>query len=377
VIEYWFPNRDVIGEPWPDVLSELLPAFAAATTRDAFALALAQLVTRINDTHTFLGGADNFLPPRGACQVPVALRFVEGHATVGAFNGAAQTSVPGLAVGDVVVAVDAVPVERLIAERAPYYPASNDPAKLQRIALNLTRGDCEPASLTVSRGAERVDVAAERVPLGSVDRRVLSTHDRPGDTFQWLGDDVAYLKLSSIKRADVKGYIESAVRARGLVIDIRNYPGEFVVFALGGHFVHEPTEFVAFSAADPANPGSFRWVGRPTLQPLEPHYGGKIVVLVDETTISQAEYTAMSLRATPNAIVIGSTTQGADGNVSQLPLPGGFSTAFSGLGVFYPDHQPTQRIGIVPDIVVEPTAAGIRAGRDEVLERALQEIRRN
>jgi C-terminal processing protease CtpA/Prc len=46
----------------------------------------------------------------------------------------------------------------------------------------------------------------------------------------------------------------------------------------------------------------------------------------------------------------------------------------SGLGVFYPDKKPTQRVGIIPDIVVTPTIEGIRDGRDEVLEAALREI---
>ena len=46
----------------------------------------------------------------------------------------------------------------------------------------------------------------------------------------------------------------------------------------------------------------------------------------------------------------------------------------SGIGVFYPDKRPTQHIGIVPDVVVRPTIAGIRAGRDEVLEGALRQI---
>jgi C-terminal processing protease CtpA/Prc len=41
---------------------------------------------------------------------------------------------------------------------------------------------------------------------------------------------------------------------------------------------------------------------------------------------------------------------------------------FSGIGVFYPDGTPTQRIGIVPDLVVQPTIAGIRERRDELLE---------
>ena len=46
----------------------------------------------------------------------------------------------------------------------------------------------------------------------------------------------------------------------------------------------------------------------------------------------------------------------------------------SGIGVFYPDETPTQRIGIVPDVVVTPTIDGIREGRDEVLEAALRQI---
>jgi C-terminal processing protease CtpA/Prc len=107
-----------------------------------------------------------------------------------------------------------------------------------------------------------------------------------------------------------------------------------------------------------------------------PRYTGKVAILVDEASISQAEYTAMAFRAAGNAIVVGSTTMGADGNVSQIPLPGGLNTAISGIGVFYPDKKPTQRIGIIPDFEVKPTIAGIRAGRDEVLEEALRQIRK-
>ena len=42
--------------------------------------------------------------------------------------------------------------------------------------------------------------------------------------------------------------------------------------------------------------------------------------------------------------------------------------------MFYPDRQPTQRVGIVPDVYSAPTAEGLREGRDEVLEQALREI---
>ena len=110
------------------------------------------------------------------------------------------------------------------------------------------------------------------------------------------------------------------------------------------------------------------------IQPGPVHYRGRVVILVDETAQSQAEYTAMALRAMPDAIVVGSTTAGADGNVSLIPLPGQLRTLISGIGVFYPDHRPTQRVGIVPDVVARPTLAGIAAGRDEVLETAMHLI---
>ena len=75
--------------------------------------------------------------------------------------------------------------------------------------------------------------------------------------------------------------------------------------------------------------------------------------------------------------MVGSTTAGADGNVSAIPLPGGLRSMFSGIGVFYPDKRPTQKVGILPDIEVKPTIAGIREGRDEVLEEAIRQIVKN
>lgn len=45
---------------------------------------------------------------------------------------------------------------------------------------------------------------------------------------------------------------------------------------------------------------------------------------------------------------------------------------FSGIGVFYPDGTPTQAVGVRLDVELCPTAEGLQAGRDEVLERALE-----
>src|SRR5262249_32307291 len=155
-------------------------------------------------------------------------------------------------------------------------------------------------------------------------------------------------------------YIESAAGTKGLIIDIRNYPSEFVVFTLGSLLVSAPSEFVRFTNGDVTNPGAIHWGPTVALTPQQPHYSGKIVILVAEVKQSAAESPSIAFRTAAGAIVIGSPTAGADGNVSSVLLPGGFSSYFSGLGVFYPDNRPTQRVGILPDLVVKPTIAGIR-----------------
>lgn len=148
-------------------------------------------------------------------------------------------------------------------------------------------------------------------------------------------------------------------------------------FALGQFIAPKGTEFVKFTTMNPNNPGEFNFgttltIGAGSL--AKKKFKGPVVVLVNELSQSQAEYTAMAFRAAPNATVVGSTTAGADGNISPILLPGGLRTMISGIGVYYPDGTPTQRVGIVPDVEVKPTIEGIREGRDELLEKAIEII---
>ena len=114
------------------------------------------------------------------------------------------------------------------------------------------------------------------------------------------------------------------------------------------------------------------WQGSLTFRLLRPRF--KIVILVDELTQSNVEYAAMAFRSAPGVLLVGSNTAGADGNTSEIVLPGDLQVRFTATGIFYPDRRPTQRIGLVPDVRVTPTIAGIAAGRDEVLEEAERQL---
>jgi C-terminal processing protease CtpA/Prc len=377
IVEYWFPYRDLIEGSWDDELKAFIPRISLAQDGDTYKRELMAFIARVQDTHANLWSSLDVRPPVGACWIPVVIRFIEKQAVVTGHAAAPSTPAAPLQIGDAVTAIDGVAVTELVQRWTPYYAASNEPTRLRDIARSMTRGACGPASVRVRRESGPVEVKLERIPepppaaTGSMARR---TNDRSGETFQKLSPEVGYLKLSSVKAAEAATYIKSAEATKGLIIDIRNYPAEFVVFALGSRLVDKSSPFARFTIGDLANPGAFRWTPPISLEPAVPRYSGKIVIVIDETSQSQSEYTTMAFRSAPNATVVGSTTAGADGNVSPVPLPGGLRSMISGIGVFYPDKKPTQRVGIIPDVEVRPTIQGIRSGRDEVLEAALRQI---
>jgi C-terminal processing protease CtpA/Prc len=215
-----------------------------------------------------------------------------------------------------------------------------------------------------------------RVPIGQLNQQAsYGTPDPQAPAWKLLPGNIGYLALGTIHNADLPAIMEKAKGTKGLVIDIRNYPSEFVVFTLSKYLLDKPQAFVRFSQLDPRYPGFFASrTGQKVVSGPGAAYPGKVMILVDEISQSQAEYTTMALRTAPRATVVGSTTAGADGNVSSIVLPGNIRTAISGLGIYYPDGRETQRVGIVPDVEVKPTIKGIAEGRDEVLEKAVQLI---
>ena len=374
IVEYWFPYWDVIGEDWDGVLREFVPRLLAARTRQAYLTETIALIARVHDTHANLWSGLGWRPPFGTALLPVTLRFLDQRAVVSGYANPRLGPATGLQVGDVIVAIDSTSVDSLVERWRPLYAGSNDASQRRDMARELTRGKPGPVQLSVERDGVPLTLNPVRVLADSLDRARERTHDHAGPALRRLSDDVAYLKLSAVKVAEVPRYLDGMVGAKCVVIDIRNYPSEFMVFALGQHLVGEPTPFAKFTAADTRNPGAFSFGPSVSLTPVAPRVEGAVAILVDEVSQSQAEYTAMAFRARPGSIVVGSQTAGADGNVSNIPLPGGQRSMISGIGVFYPDARPTQRIGIVPDVEVRPTIAGLRAGRDEVLEAAVQKV---
>jgi len=107
-------------------------------------------------------------------------------------------------------------------------------------------------------------------------------------------------------------------------------------------------------------------------------YDGKVVMLINEDAISQAEHTALFFEAArPDITFIGTPTMGANGDVTVMVLPGNLGVSFSGHSVRHADGRRLQRLGIQPTVSAAPTVRGIAEGRDEILEAAIKFLQSN
>ena len=181
--------------------------------------------------------------------------------------------------GDVVTALDGDSVPQLVERWAPFYAASNQPTRLHDIAASMTRGACGAVSVRVSRDGGPLELKAERTPQSVPNSIPMPTRDRPGETFQRLSPEIAYLKLSSVKASQAAAYIEAAVRHQGH--DHRHSELPFGIRGVCPGIASRRSGQPSSLASRPAIrriQGPFTGEAPPlSLMPAAPRYTGKIV----------------------------------------------------------------------------------------------------
>ncbi len=374
MIEYFFPYRYLIEEDWNDILSEFIPKFLAARTQREYTITAGDLICRVHDSHATVTGDQ--LPSgtlTGTRIAPVRMMHVEGKAVVSGFYNDERDRTCGLLAGDVLLTVDGVPVDSLVRRRLPHTPGSNTAFQMHLVLGEVLRTNAATITITYERNGRTGESPVRCVPLWDA---LSSASGGNREAARLIGEDIGYIYAGRYKNSLLPAIMEEFKATRGLIVDLRCYPSDFLVYTLTRYLLPQSVPFVKLTVPSIHTPGVFRFIRPLTVGARNPEcYKGTVAILVNETTMSQAEFTAMALRTAPRAVVVGSTTAAADGDVVPIVLPGGIATRISGLGVYYPDGRETQRVGILPDVVVRPTIKGIREGRDEVLEKAIEVIR--
>ncbi len=364
IINYFYPYKYMMDQNWDSTLVEFISKFAEADNALLYHLTFKELTTRINDSHASFS-SPSFESWVGFCYPPFQVSYIENEMII----TKVLPEINEVNVGDIIKQIDGQNIYTLRDSLRRYVHGSNNAAIERNLNNIILWGDYDNFQIVVDNGITYDTVTLNR---NNTNYSYLQSNNNPiwWDTTLIDGCNIGYVNMGKLKTHQIPDMFNDLWNTDAIVFDIRNYPNG-TLWTLINYLYINPINIAAFTIPDITYPGTLYWtqavIGSGTNNP----YNGKVLILFNEETISQAEYTCMGLEQHPGAIKIGSQTAAADGNVSYAYLPGKIITYFTGLGTFYPDYTETQRVGIVPDIEVHPTIDGIREGRDEVLEVAL------
>ncbi len=368
IIQYYFPYKYRIGRDWKDVLMEMVPKFQYAKDTLDYHLAMKELVASINDSHAQFK-TDYTNRWFGYMWAPFFFRLIDDKAIAADYLDETFCRDNDIRIGDVFLKVEGRDIADIIKEKWKYVGASNDAVKLREMYYGIFNGLTD--SVVVS--FERDGIVKEKKIRRYLRKDIHDKYKNGGpDSFRIINNNIGYVNLGWLMPGRVNEVMKKFKNTTAIIFDVRNYPNG-TMYKISQHLNNKRTAFVKFTAPDLKYPGYYYFTKTLSVSGRNNNYKGKVILLFDESTQSHAEFTLMALKTAPNVVGIGSQTSGADGNVSTIIFPGNYKTYMTGIGVYYPDGTETQRIGIVPDIVVKPTIAGIKAGKDEVLERGISE----
>lgn len=369
IIEYYYPYTDILEENWDEVLTTFIPKFVNTESELDYKLTISELTTKIHDPHAGVDDINETLYKYwGNKYAPIEFDLVEDSIVIKKVLPKYKDECE-LKPGDIVLEINDKDIFEVIKEKSKYRSLSRKEAIVNCLQGYLFRTSNDNIKLKLKRDGKDI---IKNVKCYNDQ----SMFDIKEPSHKLLDENIGYINPGQLSKNEIDKIMNKFMNTEGIIVDLREYPSEFIVYDLGKMIISKPTIFSKISVPSQSVPGEFIFEKDQIVNPDDKkHYKGKVMILMNERSQSQSEFTVMALKKGTNAKVIGSNSIGTDGNVTEVYLPGGVTTLITGLGVYNPDGSQTQRIGLKPDIYIKPTIDGIKEGRDELLEKAIDVIK--
>jgi C-terminal processing protease CtpA/Prc len=380
VINYFFPYKNLIGDSWETVLPRYIPKFEASKDAVDYQLTVREMVAEIRDSHGGTRNADLSMDKLGRFQPAIFVGYVEEKSVV---TKVLDNTLP-IKVGDEILTIDDEPVAKRREFHARYIASSTPQWLMRLVHFRLLLGQKDsPVKLRV-RGPEGQvrDVSLTR-SQSILDPKLAAVLERTTPVVQVLPSGVGYVDLARLAGGEVDKMFETIKNTPAVIFDMRGYPkGTAWSIAprltekkniVGALFSRPILEAPSMSDTEYAAAPNYSFAQQIPERKGDV-YRGKVVMLIDEAAISQAEHTCLFFESVTDVTFIGTPTAGANGDITYLVLPGNLAVSFSGHDVRHADGRQLQRVGIQPTIRVAPTIRGTMEGLDEILERAVKHM---
>ncbi len=365
IIDYFCPNKYLFDKKWDTVLNEMIPEFIEVNNFNDYNRAIKYMVSCLDDSHS-----NYFFPvyfKRNNYFTPFEVKIIGNKAVVTTIYIDSLCEKDNIQLGDVIDSINDEPTLVYAKKFWNLVAASNETIKKREVSPLLLVGESDSITLSYTRSNLFINNTIKRYDVNKIRdyyRSPVKNKIEQSDKWKFVADGIGYVNLVNIEDSDIKKIFRDFSKTKGIILDIRNYP-KFNHNKLCKYIYPEKKRFIYFTKPNFTYPGNFEFRDKIKLHLLHDpfstgktnknYYKGKIIVLVDENTQSQAEYIAMALRNAPNAIVVGSQTAGAVVNITKFLLPNGQKIQYTGYGAFDAKKNNVHRAGVVPDVLVKKT----------------------
>jgi tricorn protease len=185
----------------------------------------------------------------------------------------------------------------------------------------------------------------------------------------FISKKIAYLSFNAFNSANLENVLsnlEKVNTSKGLIINLRGNDGGSIdaMKLLLGRFISERRKYGAYINRNEQN--------EDFIEPVGTKYQGKVVVLVDEMSISGAENMAGIVQQFNIGKVIGNKTPGQMLWGNGYLINGSVALAIPIYKLEYPNGFNIEMNGITPDIEIELNRIDLLNGIDTQLEKAIE-----
>ena len=362
-IEYFYPYKYLITSDWDHILKEYISRFYTTKNDLDYTLLLEELIAETEDTHHFIVQNKILDDYYGKFKLPLSVQFIKNKLVV--INSITQNNM--INPGDVILDIDGITIDSLKSKFLKYSTASNYPTTLREVAKKIIRTDKDSIPLTIQRAQKSFKIKMSTVPFYRYFK------EKESNNIKEVSGDIGYLNTQYLQLEDYDSIFNRWKNKKAIIFDIRNYPKENFIRLLP--YLHDkPSSFFLSTSTNLSNPGVFSFDPKIIFENKNGYqFKGKIIILVNNNSQSKAEFNALALKSYSKSIIIGNQTAGTDGDITHIVLPGNVQTEMTGVGIYKLDKSETQKVGIKPDIVINPTLKSIKNDKDVILEAAIKE----
>ena len=371
---------------WDSLYLATIPKAKAAPTTLAYYQVLQEMCAQLHDGHT------NVFPPYDPqhdanARPPLRTALVEDKVVITEVRSATLRQ-QGLVPGVEVLTIDGVAARQYGQQRAAGQSASTAQDRdVRTYSYTLLAGPAsQPVALGLRNAAGR---SFQQTVLRSGYPDVVKASPRPVVQYRLLPGNVAYVALNAFDNDSLPALFAKLYpqlsRASALILDVRNNGGgnsgmgyEVLSYLTDHPFQTSRWMTRNYQPALRAWQHAPRWYSAPVhaAAPKGPApYTRPVVVLTSPRTFSAAEDFAVAFDQLKRGKIIGEPTGGSTGQPLFFELPGGGSARVCTKRDSYADGKDFVGVGVQPQVLVRPTVRDLRAGRDTVLEAALQELK--